>query len=67
MVAANDELVNQFLNNNIKFIQINKLLKKIIKLPEFLKYKRKIPMNIVEIINLNDYVRLKTKRLSVLS
>ena len=67
VVAANDELVSQFLNNNIKFIQINKLLKKIIKLPEFLKYKRKIPMNIVEIINLNDYVRLKTKKLSVLS
>ncbi len=67
VVASNDELVDQFLNNKIKFIQINKLLKKIINLPEFIKYKRKTPVNIVEIINLNDYVRLKTKKLSVLS
>jgi 1-deoxy-D-xylulose-5-phosphate reductoisomerase len=59
IVAANDKLVELFLNNKIKFIDIQKNLFKIIKKKEFQKFKKKLPINIKDIINLNDYVRLK--------
>ena len=67
IIATNDELVEQFLNQKIKFVQISTFLEKIIKLPELIIYKDKTPNNINEIIDLNNYVRLITKKLSVLS
>jgi len=59
IVAANDKLVELFLNNKIKFTDIQKNLFKIIKKKEFQKLKKKFPVNINDITNLNNYVRLK--------
>jgi 1-deoxy-D-xylulose-5-phosphate reductoisomerase len=59
IVAANDKLVELFLNNKIQFMDIQKHLFKIIKKKEFLKLKEKKPKNINDITNLNNYVRLK--------
>ena len=59
IVAANDKLVELFLNNKIRFSDIQKNLFKIIKKKEFQKFKKKLPINIKDITNLNDYVRLK--------
>jgi len=59
IVAANDKFVELFLNNKIKFTDIQKNLFKIIKKNEFQKFKKISPKNITDITNLNDYVRLK--------
>ena len=59
IVAANDKLVEMFLNNKIQFTDIQKYLFMIIKKKEFQKFKKKLPINIKDITNLNDYVRLK--------
>ena len=59
IVAANDKLVELFLNNKIRFTDIQKNLFKIVKKKEFQKFKKKLPINIKDITNLNDYVRLK--------
>ena len=59
IVAANDKLVELFLNNKIKFTDIQKNLFKIIKKNEFQKFKKISPKNITDITNLNNYVRLK--------
>lgn len=60
LVSANDELVSQFLKNNITYNEIYTLINKILNFKEFRLLKRKIPKNINEIANLNKYVRLKT-------
>ena len=60
IISANDELVENFLNGNIKFNQIHKILLKIINLKEFKNFKYKKPKNLDQIIKLNKYVRLKT-------
>ena len=60
IVSANDTLVNLYLNKKIKFTQIQKELFKIIKKQEFLKYKKIYPNNVKHIIDLNNYVHLKT-------
>jgi len=59
IVAANDKLVELFLNNKIKFTDIQKKLFKTIKKKEFQKFKKILPLNISDITNLNNYVRLK--------
>ena len=59
IVSANDVLVQLFLDNKIKFIDIQKKLFSLIKKQEFSKYKKISPKNIKDIIKLNDYVRLK--------
>ncbi len=59
IVAANDTLVNLFLNKKIKFINIQKELFKILKLKEFNKFKKISPKKLEDVIKLNDYVRLK--------
>ena len=65
IVAANDTLVELFLNNKIKFIDIQKRLFKIINKKKFLNYKNKHPKKIQDIIKLNNYVRLKTLENSI--
>ena len=65
LVSANDELVSQFLNNNISYKDIDILINKILNIKEFRQLKRKIPQNINEIVNLNKYVRLKTLDLCI--
>ena len=67
MVGSNDELVNLFLNGQIKFMDIHYFLKKILNSNEFIKYKGIKPQNYKQIEDLNKYVRLKTLSLSVLS
>ncbi len=67
MVGSNDELVNLFLNGQIKFMDIHFFLKKILNSNEFIKYKGIKPQNYKQIEDLNKYVRLKTLSLSVLS
>jgi 1-deoxy-D-xylulose-5-phosphate reductoisomerase len=59
IVSANDTLVELFLQNKIKFTDIQKKLFSILKSKEFLKYKKIYPLKIKDIIELNNYVRLK--------
>ena len=61
IVSANDTLVELFLNNKIRFTDIQKKLFNIVQRKEFQKFKKKIPINIEDITNLNNYVRLKIK------
>jgi 1-deoxy-D-xylulose-5-phosphate reductoisomerase len=65
IVAANDTLVELFLKQKIKFIDIQKKLFKIIKSKDYLKYKKIYPVNAQDIIDLNNYVRLKIIKKSV--
>jgi 1-deoxy-D-xylulose-5-phosphate reductoisomerase len=65
IVSANDTLVELFLNNKIKFIDIQKKLFKILNKKIFLKFKNKHPKKIKDIVELNNYVRLKTLENSI--
>jgi len=59
IVSANDTLVELFLQKKIKFNDIQKRLFNIVRLNEFLKYKKIYPKKIKDILELNYYVRLK--------
>ena len=65
IVAANDSLVNMFLEGKIKFLDISKKLLRIVKNKKFSKYKRIIPKNINEIKELSDYVSLKVNSMHI--
>ena len=65
VVSANDTLVELFLNNKIKFIDIQKKLFKILNKKKFLKFKNKYPKKIQDIVELDNYVRLKTLENSI--
>jgi 1-deoxy-D-xylulose-5-phosphate reductoisomerase len=65
IVSANDKLVNLFLNNKIKFIDISNILLKICSLSEFNRFKLIKPRNIDDINNLAYYVSLKIDSLGV--
>ena len=65
IVTANDHLVKMFLNNKIKFLDISKIMLKILKNKEFLRYKRIKPKNIDEINKLSNYVSLKIKTMHI--
>ena len=58
IVSINDELVNLFLQNKIKFKDIHQLFYKLINTNKFSKYKRIVPQKISDIVELNNYVRL---------
>ena len=60
VVSANDTLVQLFLENKIKFTDIQKKLFNIINKRQFINYKNKSPKTIRDIVELNNYVRLKT-------
>ena len=62
IVSANDTLVDLFLRDKIKFLEIHKELFKFIKNKEFSKYKNKKPTKLKEIIDLNNYVSTKIKK-----
>ena len=53
--------------NKISFEDISLKLKQIINLKELLKYRQKKVKNLTQIEKLNEFVRLKTKSLSVIS
>ena len=67
LVSINDELVSLFLNNKIGFDDISIKLKQIINYKLFIKYRHKKLQNLTQIEKLNEFVRLKTKSLSVIS
>ena len=60
IVYANDTLVQLFLENKIKFIDIQKKLFNIINKKQFINYKNIPPKTIRDIVELNNFVRLKT-------
>jgi len=59
LVSANDQLVDLFLNNKIKFQDIINKLIIFMKKKEFLSYKKLEPKNILDIIKLSSYVKQK--------
>ncbi len=59
IVSANDTLVNLYLEQKIKFIDIQKKLFSILKDKKINLYKKKYPKNCSDIINLNNYLRFK--------
>ncbi len=65
IVAANDKLVDMFLKNKIKFLDISRILLKLINTKEFKKYKQISPRNVTQIEQLSDYVSLKIQSLDV--
>ena len=67
LVSMNDELVSLFLNKKISYDQISKILLSQINSKSFSKFKRKKLNNLAQIEKLNNFVRLKTKTLSVIS
>ena len=65
IVSTNDELVNQYLNKKINFIDLIYKINKFINLNEFKKYKLIKPKKIETIEKLDTYVRFKIRKLSV--
>ena len=65
VVSANDELVKHYLNKKISFNDLQRKLRFITNHKEFTFYKKKKPSNISKIYKLNDYVRLKIKKLCI--
>ena len=67
LVSINDELVNLFLKNRIKFLDISSKILHLTNSPLFSKFKHQKPKNLAQIEKLNEFVRLKTRSLSVIS
>ena len=65
LVSINDELVNLFLSKKISFNDIFKNLINILNSRSITKLKKIIPKNYDEISKINDFVRLKTIKLSI--
>ena len=65
LVAANDQLVDLYLNKKITFNEISKNILKLMSKKEFLRYKKIKPKNIQDIHTLSKYVHLKVKSLCV--
>tara|TARA_Y100000590_G_scaffold164057_1_gene187984 strand:- start:416 stop:1585 length:1170 start_codon:yes stop_codon:yes gene_type:complete len=65
LISANDELVDLYIKNKIKFLDININLMKILKYKNYLKLINKKPKKISDIIKLSEEVRLKTKNLCI--
>tara|TARA_B100000780_G_scaffold270242_1_gene229798 strand:+ start:44 stop:1210 length:1167 start_codon:yes stop_codon:yes gene_type:complete len=65
IVAVNDNLVKMFLNNKIQFLDISRIMLKILKKKEFFKFKRIIPKKVEEITKLSDYVSLKISSMHI--
>ena len=65
LVSANDSLVDKFLRDKIKFLDISKILLKIVKLKEFTKLKEIRPKSTKEVSKLAQYVSFKIDTLSV--
>ena len=67
LVSANDELVNLFLKNKINFSDISSKIWLLINTSFFSKFKHQKLKNLAQIEKLNEFVRLKTRTLSVIS
>ena len=67
LVSINDELVSLFLKNKINFLDISSKIWLLINSSIFSKFKLQKPKNLAQIEKLNEFVRLKTRALSVIS
>ena len=67
LVSINDELVNLFLKNKINFFEIPSKIWFLINSRFFSKFRHQKPKNVAQIEKLNEFVRLKTRSLSVIS
>ncbi len=65
LVSSNDELVDLYMKNKIKFLDINKFLIKILRYKKYLKLTKKKPKKISDIVKLSEEVRLKTKKVCI--
>ena len=65
LVAANDQLVQLYLNKKITYSKISKYLLKLIHKNEIKLLKKKSPRNINEILKINDLVRTKINMMSI--
>jgi len=65
IVCVNDNLVQLFLKNKIKFTDISKILLRILENKHYTKYKQIMPKSIDDIVKFNNYVSLKIKSLSI--
>ena len=65
LVSANDHLVRSYLKKQINYQNLIDKLDKILKLKEFVNLKKVSPKKITDIINLDEYVRLKINSKSV--
>ena len=65
IVSANDSLVNRFLKNEIKFVNISHTLIKILNLKEFKNLKNITPKNVKQVSKLANYVSLKVNSISI--
>ena len=65
LVSANDELVDLYIKNKIKFLDIHQKLTNIINNKKYSPLISKKPKNISDIITLSEDVRLKTRNLCV--
>ena len=63
IVSVNDFIVNEFLNNKISYKKISKLILKILRSKEFIKYKKIIPKEISQIINLDKKIKFRLPKL----
>ena len=64
--AANEVLVNLFLEEKVKFLDIVSTINKIFKDKEFNKYAKRKPKSVRDIIKIDNWARLKTEALSVI-
>ena len=67
LVSINDELVSLFLKKEIKFLEISSKIWLLVNSSFFSKFKHQKPKNLAQIEKLNEFVRLKTRTLSVIS
>ena len=65
LITVNDYLVNMFLQKQIDFEKLTKLIFKISNLKEFQKFKKIQPKSIKEIYNLRNYVHFKLNTLGI--
>ena len=65
LITVNDYLVNKFLDKQIDFQKLTKLIFRISNLKEFQKFKKIKPKNLKEIYNLRYYVHLKLDTLGI--
>ena len=65
IVSANDEFVNLYLKDKIKFTDISERMIKFLNLVEFSKYKKIKSFKIKDINKLSEYVRFKINAMSI--
>ncbi len=65
IVTVNDYFVSKFLNNEIGYKHMIKLIYKYCNYKKFLKYRKNSVQNVEDIYKLRDYVRLKLTNLGV--